>query len=391
MSHALLLCIVVGSTAVDAVVAGLALFGRRASRGEADPGAIGLRRLASAALITAMAFLVKLVPLGLVGLNGFGAIHLAYADLVVVLPAAGIALLIASRLAVKGRRWRTVTGPARIASLASLVLIPIGLYATWIEPFRLRLETARVAVAPRRDGEGVIRIGVLSDIQTARVTDYERAAVDRLMAHPARPDRAARRPVPGVGGGVRGEPAGAARPARPPLRARGGLPRPGGCRRGDGALEQAVRSTGVRLLVDEVVRVVIGDRQVTIGGIELDASTPRRRETVDLLEAEPGDGDVRILVAHRPDVVLGLRPGSRIDLVVAGHTHGGQVVVPGFGPPLTLSRVPRAVAAGGLHAIAGNPIYVSRGVGCERGQAPRIRFLCPPEISLIEVGSRSGD
>jgi hypothetical protein len=92
----------------------------------------------------------------------------------------------------------------------------------------------------------------------------------------------------------------------------------------------------------------------------------------------------------RPDVALGLRPGSRIDLVVAGHTHGGQVVLPGFGPPMTLSHVPRAVAAGGLHDLGGNAIYVSRGVGCERGQAPRIRFLCPPEVSLLEVGASAG-
>jgi predicted MPP superfamily phosphohydrolase len=152
-------------------------------------------------------------------------------------------------------------------------------------------------------------------------------------------------------------------------------------------LEEAVRSTPVRLLFDEVVQVAVGDRRVTIGGVGLHVSAAGARETVRRLETATGDDDVRILVAHRPDVALGLRPGSRIDLVVSGHTHGGQVVVPGFGPPLTLSRVPRAVAAGGLHAIAGNPIYVSRGVGCERDQAPRIRFLCPPEISLIEVGA----
>jgi uncharacterized protein len=44
--------------------------------------------------------------------------------------------------------------------------------------------------------------------------------------------------------------------------------------------------------------------------------------------------------------------------------------------------VPRFVAAGGYHVLDGRPIYVSRGVGYEGGQAPRIRFLCPPEVSL---------
>ena len=85
-------------------------------------------------------------------------------------------------------------------------------------------------------------------------------------------------------------------------------------------------------------------------------------------------------------MIFDLKPSSRINLVVAGHTHGGQVVVPGFGPPITLSGVPRAVAAGGLHAMNGNRIYVSRGAGCEQGQAPRIRLFCPPEVSILEVG-----
>ena len=102
-----------------------------------------------------------------------------------------------------------------------------------------------------------------------------------------------------------------------------------------------------------------------------------------------GDGEgrsLRLLVAHRPDVIYTLSPSSRIDLIVAGHTHGGQVVVPGFGPLITLSRIPRAIAAGGLHAMDGNRIYISRGAGSEQGQAPRLRVFCPPEVSILEIG-----
>jgi len=80
-----------------------------------------------------------------------------------------------------------------------------------------------------------------------------------------------------------------------------------------------------------------------------------------------------------------LKTPSRIDLVVAGHTHGGQVQLPLVAPLLRVSRVPPSVAAGGLHHLDGRRIYVSRGVGHERGQAPRIRFLCPPEISLLTL------
>ncbi|HTE06996.1 MAG TPA: metallophosphoesterase, partial [Planctomycetota bacterium] len=76
---------------------------------------------------------------------------------------------------------------------------------------------------------------------------------------------------------------------------------------------------------------------------------------------------------------------GRVDLVVAGHTHGGQVRLPWIGPLITLTAVPRAVAGGGLHELNGTPLYVSRGVGHEQGDAPRVRFLCPPEISLLTL------
>ena len=48
-------------------------------------------------------------------------------------------------------------------------------------------------------------------------------------------------------------------------------------------------------------------------------------------------------------------------------------------------QIPRRYAAGGLHDYEGIPLHVSRGVGMERGSAPQVRFLCPPEICLLEV------
>ena len=103
------------------------------------------------------------------------------------------------------------------------------------------------------------------------------------------------------------------------------------------------------------------------------------------LEGAPGAGDVRVLLAHRPDAVLNLRRGTRIDLTLAGHTHGGQVQLPGVGPLTIASRVPREVGAGGLHLLGGRRIYVSRGVGVERGQAPRLRLGAVPEVSLLTL------
>ena len=103
------------------------------------------------------------------------------------------------------------------------------------------------------------------------------------------------------------------------------------------------------------------------------------------LAAETTPGDTVIAVSHYPDVVLDLPADTTVDLVISGHTHGGQVSIPGFGPPMTLSNVPRVVAAGGLHVVDGHPVYVSTGVGLERGQAPQLRFNVRPSVALLTI------
>jgi hypothetical protein len=97
--------------------------------------------------------------------------------------------------------------------------------------------------------------------------------------------------------------------------------------------------------------------------------------------------DHRIVISHAPDFVDSMP--KPVDLVLAGHTHGGQVVIPFFGPPITASRLPR-LYAGGLHDYRGIPLHVSRGVGMERGFAPPVRFLCPPEICVVDLRLRLG-
>ena len=88
------------------------------------------------------------------------------------------------------------------------------------------------------------------------------------------------------------------------------------------------------------------------------------------------------MISHSPDFVDALT--EPVDLVLAGHTHGGQFVVPLYGPLVTASRLPRRFAAD-LHDYRGTPLHVSRGVGMERGFAPPVRFLCPPEICVLDV------
>ena len=86
-----------------------------------------------------------------------------------------------------------------------------------------------------------------------------------------------------------------------------------------------------------------------------------------------------VLLAHNPDSkdILGAYPW---DLMLSGHTHGGQVIVPFDGPRFAPVEDKRYVA--GLKPWGTRQIHVSRGVGNVGG----VRFRCRPEVSLLSVG-----
>jgi predicted MPP superfamily phosphohydrolase len=104
------------------------------------------------------------------------------------------------------------------------------------------------------------------------------------------------------------------------------------------------------------------------------------------LEIGGGDpGRYHVVLGHAPDYALGR---VEADLLVAGHTHGGQVRLPLVGPLMTQSKVPRRWAAGLTELPGGARLLVSRGVGMERSAAPRLRFLCRPELVVIDLVPR---
>lgn len=96
----------------------------------------------------------------------------------------------------------------------------------------------------------------------------------------------------------------------------------------------------------------------------------------------PDSARFHIMLGHSPDFALAKQ---NADLLIAGHTHGGQVRLPMVGPLATNTRLPRAWAAGLNRLPAGSWLLVSRGVGLERGDAPRLRFLCRPELVVIDL------
>lgn len=89
-----------------------------------------------------------------------------------------------------------------------------------------------------------------------------------------------------------------------------------------------------------------------------------------------------IMLGHSPDFALA-EQGA--DLLIAGHTHGGQVRLPLIGPLATNTRLPRRLATGLNSLPGGGWLMVSRGVGLERGEAPRLRFLCRPELVILDL------
>ena len=87
----------------------------------------------------------------------------------------------------------------------------------------------------------------------------------------------------------------------------------------------------------------------------------------------------------------GFRNAERApDLMLAGHTHGGQVVIPFYGPiPIAgderIKQIPRNMWSGFHTYPNGGHLLVTRGCGLERGWAPRIRLFCPAEVSVIDI------
>ena len=340
--------------------------------------ALVVRRGILAAVLVVAAVTVKVLAVAAVGGTSFGLVHIVYLGLVVTLPLVGVGLLMLRRV-----RRRV---PVLLAALALLLPAPVGVYASFVEPSRLQVERTDVTVAPERRGDADLRIAVLADVQADDVDGYERRAIER--ANSLRPHvvlipgdlfqmstARQRRELPELRALIRN------------LRAPGGVFVVEGDADDPHELRRVLRGSDARLLVNEVATTRVGGRELTIGGIERDWGSARAGSVVRSLEDRPGGDDLRILLAHRPDAVFPLPLNPRTDLVVAGHTHGGQVVIPGFGPPITKTGVPRAVAAGGLHTMSGGRrIYVSRGVGIEHGgNAPPLRLFSPPELSLLTL------
>ena len=99
----------------------------------------------------------------------------------------------------------------------------------------------------------------------------------------------------------------------------------------------------------------------------------------DVIE-ELKDESAAILLAHEPDFADLSSKTGRFDLQLSGHSHGGQVVVPFYGP-LVLPYLGQKYPSG-LYQVGEMLQYTNRGVGMIE---PAVRFNCPPEITVFHL------
>lgn len=142
--------------------------------------------------------------------------------------------------------------------------------------------------------------------------------------------------------------------------------------KGVGGLIERIKNTNIKLLRNEVVDI----DGITIYGID---DGIEGKDKHDRLTERQDSGSI-IALFHEPDFVD--RVDKRVSIMLAGHSHGGQVCYP-FGKPAHLPRGARKYWDG-FYPNADVPLFVSRGVGMT---GPRVRLFCRPDISILTLRS----
>lgn len=146
-------------------------------------------------------------------------------------------------------------------------------------------------------------------------------------------------------------------------------------------LERGLKEMGWRSLTNAAEIVDVAGAAVRVAGMDdpyLD------RHDTSVLRRRPEDA-LAVALVHAPDVVSQAVLAG-FDLILSGHTHGGQVRLPMVGAVVTNSSLPAALAAG-PRRIGTSWLHVSPGVGT--GKFTPIRFNCPPEANLLELVART--
>jgi predicted MPP superfamily phosphohydrolase len=251
----------------------------------------------------------------------------------------------------------------------------------FVEPAMVRTEHVNVQSIYLVPGSPPLRIVHLSDIHVERLTDREREAIRKV--NDLKPDllfltgdylnlsylddaqsRQGFRDMIGQ------------------LRARYGIYAVWGNTDLTGSREQLFAGLNVTVLQDAMATIRVGKQDIHVLGLDKRYdSRVDRRQFLRLIQDLPWEG-FNILLYHTPDLMPEAAASGKIDLYLAGHTHGGQVRLPFYGAIFTSSAYGKRYEAG-FYREGRTSLYVNRGLGLEGGQMPRVRFLCPPEITLL--------
>jgi len=132
---------------------------------------------------------------------------------------------------------------------------------------------------------------------------------------------------------------------------------------------------GVRFLMNESVAIERGGARIHLAGV--DDAHYFRVDNVEKAAALVPRGEFSVLLSHTPEIFRQAAHAG-FDLMLSGHTHGGQICLPGGFAPKLNARVPRRIALGAWdHEMMQG--YTSSGAGTSIVTA---RFFCPPEITL---------
>ena len=137
------------------------------------------------------------------------------------------------------------------------------------------------------------------------------------------------------------------------------------------------RAEGIKVLINEGMRFEIDGTAFWLAGVN---DTMVGLEDLPLALAGAGSDEMKLLLAHNP-IILRRAARAGVDLVLSGHTHGGQVKLRSERSP---SGRPRRRLLKGLGRRGETQIYVTRGLGTV---ILPIRYGCPPEVSLLELRS----
>lgn len=273
-------------------------------------------------------------------------------------------------------------GPVATTWLVRVGALAVLVAASMVEPASLTEE--HEVVSPEGWTRPPLRVALISDLHVgAPHCDAEMVRQVVAMANAARPDIALLLGDFGVDDVVGGQ--WVSPDAYAPLLA--GLDAPLGAwavlgnhdwGNGGAALHAALGRSGVRVLENESARIDDPRGAFWLTGVG-DWSTGHARPTVAVGELPP-DGLPVLAMTHDPEAFVGLP--RRFSLLVAGHTHGGQVRVPWLTELVVGGEYVR-----GVYAAHGQSLVVTSGVGTS---LLPLRLGVPPEVMIVEVQPGAG-